>query len=351
MLRFLAAFVILMTMISAVNAQTKFSKRDYFVTSEPDIKIHVREVTVNSSAKKKKSPLLLVHGGGGAGVASFDVDVAGYSVAEDFSKAGHEVYLMDARGYGNSSKPAELYDSSPVANSSVVSENVAKDIDAVVNDIRCKQKVEKIAVLGWASGGHWLGFYTAKHNDKVSHFIMLNAIYGVNAAWRLRSAFENKDKPGVFNEQAGAVRVVNANGLVSAWTNAIPNEDKTAWRDSQVADFYVKTTLASESSDKKTDPPTVRLPNGFQREAYEMSLGKKIFDAAEIRVPTLVIRGELDHWSRPEDLTALENDLKNSTRKKLMTIPGGTHFLFIDRPERGRDIFIREVTGFLQDSK
>lgn len=74
MLRFSTAFVLLMTMISAVNAQTEFSKRDYFVTSEPEIKIHVWEVTVNIPAKKKKSPLLLAHDGDEAGIASFDVD-------------------------------------------------------------------------------------------------------------------------------------------------------------------------------------------------------------------------------------------------------------------------------------
>jgi hypothetical protein len=102
---------------------------------------------------------------------------------------------------------------------------------------------------------------------------------------------------------------------ISSWTNAIPIENKSGWHDQRVVEFYIKTTLATGLIDE-TGLPIVRLSNGFQREANEMSLGKKIFEAAQIRVPTPVMRSEFEHWSRPEDLTALNRDLKNSPRKK-----------------------------------
>lgn len=65
-------------------------------------------------------------------------------------------------------------------------------------------------------------------------------------------------------------------------------------------------------------------------------------------MPTLVIRGELDFWSRPEDLSALETGLVNAAVVKAVTIPNATHYLFNDRPNRGRDRFIQEVQTFLQ---
>jgi hypothetical protein len=34
-----------------------------------------------------------------------------------------------------------------------------------------------------------------------------------------------------------------------------------------------------------------------------------------------------------------------------VTIPDGTHHLFIDRPERGRDRFLDEVTAFLAEDE
>lgn len=89
----------------------------------------------------------------------------------------------------------------------------------------------------------------------------------------------------------------------------------------------------------------VNAPWGL-REAFEMSLGKKLYDAADIRVPTLVMRGEYDHWSRPQDLTALQNELTNAPCKLAVTIPGATHFVFLDKPERGRAQFLRELLSF-----
>lgn len=351
MFKFLSIILLLIGAAPTVAAQSDCAREDYFVTSEPNIRIHVRKVILKDSAVKKNSPLILVHGGGGGGIASFDVEVPGYSLAEDFARAGYAVYLMDVRGYGDSTKPTELNDSSPSAKSTVTAENVAKDIDAVINDARRRQRVKKVNVFGWASGGHWLGYYTAKHNEKINKLIILNALYGVDAPWKLRQSLEDESKPGFFSETIGAVRIASATNLTAAWTNSIPLADKTAWRDQRVVDFYVKRTLAGEDVERRTEPPTVRLPNGFLREAYEMSKGKKIFDAAKIRVPTLVIRGEFCHWSRPEDLTAMEKDLKNAPRKKLLTIASGTHFLFIDRPEHGRDVLIREVISFLRSSK
>jgi pimeloyl-ACP methyl ester carboxylesterase len=339
--------MILLATLGAVPVQADVARRDYFVSSEADIKIHVREVKVAGSAGARGVPILCLHGGGGASVASFDVDVPGYSLAEDLARAGHTAYLMDARGFGDSSDPPELNDASPTTRSSVTAEIVARDVDAVVDDIRRQSGAKKVAVFGWASGGHWLGYYTARHNDKVSQLIMLNAMYGVSAPWKLRESMADKDHPAVFNERAGAFRLATARSLLANWDAAIPNEDKAGWRDPRVADFYVRTTLASDPSAGERQPPSARIPNAFQREAFEMSLGKKVYDAADIRVPTLVIRGSRDHWSRPEDLTALEKELKHAPRKKLVTIPDATHFVFIDRAERGRAQLIDEIVAFV----
>ncbi|MBD2465712.1 alpha/beta hydrolase [Oscillatoria sp. FACHB-1407] len=65
-------------------------------------------------------------------------------------------------------------------------------------------------------------------------------------------------------------------------------------------------------------------------------------------MPTLVLRGELDFWSRPEDLRALEVELTNAPTVETVTIPDGTHYLFNDRPERGRDRFIRKALSFIR---
>jgi pimeloyl-ACP methyl ester carboxylesterase len=143
---------------------------------------------------------------------------------------------------------------------------------------------------------------------------------------------------------------VDRRGLLASWDRAIPVEDKSAWRDPAVAEAYVRESLASDPTGESRNPPSMRIPRAFQLEGYNLSLGHKYWDAAAIRAPTLVIRGDRDHWSRPEDREALQAERVNAPRVRAVTIKGGTHYLFLDRPKRGRARFLDEVLALLAES-
>jgi pimeloyl-ACP methyl ester carboxylesterase len=175
----------------------------------------------------------------------------------------------------------------------------------------------------------------------------VNSLYGVDAPWELRAAFEAEDRPGEFDRNAGAYALRTAAGLLRLWDRSIPVDDKSEWRDPVVAESYVDTALASDPLSETHTPPAMRTPSGFQLDSYEMSRGWRPWQASDLRVPTLVIRGERDFWSRPRDLEALGDELVSAPRARTVTIPDGTHHLFNDRPERGRTRFLEEVTTFL----
>ncbi|MCC5640084.1 alpha/beta hydrolase [Nostoc sp. CHAB 5844] len=327
------------------SLQSSIQRQDTFVTSEPSIQIFVREVKTLNTTRR---PVLLLHGGGGGGVASFDIDVPGYSVAADLAQAGHPVYVMNVRGWEQSTRPDKLSQPSNVNPPLVTSREALRDIDAVIDHIRDRNANQPVALIGWATGGHWAGMYTSRHNDKVSHLVMLNSLYGVNAPWEYRSTLENPQRLGEFDRSNAAYREVTAEGLIANWTRAIPLPDKTQWRDPAVVQAYQRMTLESDPTSSTRQPSSVRLPGAFRLEAYNLSKGQQYWDGADIRVPTLYIRGDRDHWSRPQDLTALKSDLVNAPRVETVTIANATHFLFLDRPERGRRQFLQAVTAFLQ---
>jgi pimeloyl-ACP methyl ester carboxylesterase len=300
----------------------------------------VREVR---SGNASRVPILLIHGGGSGGTASFDLNVPGYSLATNFAQAGHPVYVMNLRGWENSTRP-DVMNQPPENNPpAVTSEEAVRDIGAVVDAIRQRHSGKAVALVGWATGGHWAGMYTSQNNDKVSHLVMLNSLYGVDAPWELRSAFEDPSNPGTFDASGGAYRLNDAQGLVAQWNRTIPVEDKSQWRDPRVVEAYQQAALTSDPTSETCNPPSMRIPAAYRLESYNLSRGQKYWEAADIMVPTLVLRGELDFWSRPEDLQALRAELTNAPRVETVTIPDGTHYLFSDRPERGRDRFIQEV--------
>lgn len=289
---------------------------------------------------------MLIHGGGPGSITSFDLQVPGYSLAADLARAGHSVYLMNIRGWENSTRPDVLNQPPEKHPPAVTSEEAVRDIHAVVNWIG-QQEQRKVALIGWATGGHWAGMYTTRYRERVSHLVMLNSLYGVNADWKLRQQFENSERPGEFDRNAGGYRLNTAEGLLTNWNQTIPVAEKTQWRDPAVAQAYVQQALASDATSDNRQPPSIRIPGAYRLESYNLSRGQKYWNAADIRVPTLVIRGERDFWSRSVDIAALKAELVNAPKVETLTIPGGTHYLFLDRPERGRDRFLQSVLSFL----
>ena len=63
-----------------------------------------------------------------------------------------------------------------------------------------------------------------------------------------------------------------------------------------------------------------------------------------LRAPVLVIAGEFDTWSYPEDREGLMRDLTNVPFKKSVTIPEATHFVLF---EKNREMFFKETEQFL----
>lgn len=322
----------------------EFARADFRVPSEPGIEIAVREIRTLSPVNDV--PLLMIHGGGGGGMASFDSPVPGYSLAEDLARAGRIVLTLDLRGWGDSSRPAALDQPASANEPAVSSEEACRDITAVADWAAARYDTDQIDLFGWATGGHWAGMWTARNPDRVSRLAVLNALYGVNASWSMHDAFADPDDPSRFTLAIGAYSIRDAVSLTRAWNRSIPIEDKDAWRDPEVADTYARLTIESDPTHLDRDPPSVRTPTGFQRDSFQQSRGHHFWDARSITGDVLIIRGELDFWSRPEDVDALAADLTHARLVEIERIACGTHFVFLDLPERGRDQLIAALLRF-----
>jgi pimeloyl-ACP methyl ester carboxylesterase len=256
------------------------------------------------------------------------------------------VFVMDVRGWGSSTKPRAM-DQPPQNSAPLVStKEAADDIATVVNWV-VRRTHEKTALLGWASGGHWACAYASRGPAALTALISLNTLYAVNAPWELRASMQDRNDPEQFDRHAGGYRIVDRSGLLRRWDASIPAPDKSQWRNPAVADAYVFQTLATDHAASSRNPPSVRIPIGYQVDAFNLSLGRPVFAAKEIRVPVLIVRGEPDFWSRSADVSSLARGLVNSPNVETLTIKGGTHYLFLDRPEHGRSQFISEVLKFL----
>ncbi|WP_312417655.1 alpha/beta fold hydrolase [Comamonas sp.] len=338
--------------ISPVFAgEQSMSRRDHFVDLISGERLFVREVRRPGAPAEVNSAVLLIHGARVPGIASFDLPVESGSLAADLAAAGHLVYILDLRGYGASSRPVAMDRPSTASSPLMRTADAIADIAATVDAITEWSGDPQVSILGWATGGHWAGAYAARYPKAVDRLVLYNTLYGGSGEHKMLgrgSPLDDPSRPGTFNAAAfGGYRLNTRGSLFTAWDNSIPAADKTSWRDQRVANAYADAALASDTTAGMRQPPSFRSPSGAMADSFELALDQRQWSAAALAMPVLVVRSELDFWSRPQDAQAI---VAEAPRAKLVTIPDATHFAHLDRDKAGRGAFLAAVTQFLKPS-
>jgi pimeloyl-ACP methyl ester carboxylesterase len=325
-------------------------RTDHLVESDQGIMLAVREVAPDGD-EGHGPPLVMLHGARVPSVASFDLDVPGGSLAADLAKAGHRVFAMDIRGYGGSTRPPEM-ERAPAAEPSIArSADAAMDISAVADFACARTGQQTVALFGWATGGHWIGQYASASPSRVSHAIFHNALYGRTDGHDMLGRGTGNDdpaRPGTFNRaEVGNYRLSTSASVLAAWANAIPVADLDQWRDPEVARAYAEAALASDPTSPLREPPSFRAPSGAMEDSFYLAIGHQLWDATLITAHCLVLRSSRDFWSRAADLELLSADLVNAASVRTVELQDATHHVHLDRPDRGRDRLIDEITRLL----
>ncbi len=325
----LATIVVAFCPGSAWPEDARISRRDFQVSGEPGIRLFVREVREQEGPAGR--PIVLIHGARVPGLASFDLPVAGGSPAADLALRGFDVYIMDVRGYGRSTRPREMDE--PVSAHPVLvrSNEAARDIGSVVDWIRLRRKLSQVGAVRLGDGGQWAGYYASLYPEKISALILLNSLYGGSFAHSMvghGSDLEDPAHPGRFNRAAcGAYNFSDQKPLFRAWDRSIPVEDKSSWRDPAVTKAYAEAALATDPSSHTRTPPSFRAPCGALEDSFYLATGRQLWDASLITAPTLILAAERDFWSRPDDRELLQQQLVHTVREKVVVLPNATHFV------------------------
>jgi pimeloyl-ACP methyl ester carboxylesterase len=348
------AVLITVVLCAAAQASAQVTRTDAMAAGPPGIAIFMREV-VGRAPTPGVAPVLLVHGTPAGGPASFDLGVPGGSLAAELATAGLRVYLMDARGYGRSSRAPRLQSPPRPGVPLTRASEVAEDIGAAVDWVRQRTRAPKVAMVGWGAGGHAAGIFATRRPELVASIVFYNTIYGGGPDHPLvgkGSEIADPARPGRVNRAVlGAYRLYDATAILRHWDQSIPGSNKAAWRDPQVAAAYVAAILAADPGAPPQRPPATRVPTGPLADAYEVTQGRQAWDAGLVRSPALIVFSERDHWSRAEDRDRLQAHLVNAGEVQVVTLAGATHYAHLDRPDKGRQALIAALRAFLLRSQ
>jgi pimeloyl-ACP methyl ester carboxylesterase len=336
---------------STASGATKIIHEDYQIDAvDPGIKLFVRAKMAEGTKRFTDDNIVLfIHGATFPSTPDFDLQFKDYSWADWMVNRGFVVYMFDKRNYGMSTREKAMDE--PAASNKPVSRSylVIRDIGAVVDHVRDKHRVKKVTLIGWSWGAMTAGYYTSLHSEKVHKLVLYAPLYEYNDHTNLGpgSGAQNKRRPTEFNYAMGAYRLATAEGNQKRWDGEIPVDEKSQYREQAVVDAFNQAALATDPTSSSRNPPSLRAPNGVLEDSFYQATGRRMWNASSIYVPTLVIAGEFDTWSFPEDREGLMRDLTNAPMKKSVLIPQATHFVLF---EKQRLKFFEEIYSFLREA-
>ena len=133
-------------------------------TGDPGIEIYVRNKRpADMTTFRPEQTVLYVHGATYPSETAFDLKLDGVSWMEYIASRGYDVWLVDLRGYGKSTRPPEMADK-PEANPPIVRGDTAvKDIGTAVDFILQRRNIPRLNLLGWSWGTTLMATYTTQN--------------------------------------------------------------------------------------------------------------------------------------------------------------------------------------------
>ena len=331
---------LLATLAAPVQAQAPQLATEEFMVPARDagIEIFVRNKRPeNAGEPRPDRTLLFVHGATYPAHTSFDLKLDGVSWMDYIATRGYDVYLLDLRGYGKSTRPPEM-DDKPEANAPVVRGVTAvKDISAVVDFILKRRGIPRLNLLGWSWGTTLMATYTTENPGKVERLVLYAP------AW-IRTTPSLSRPAGPL----GAYRAVAREQAKSRWLTGVPEDKKAALIPAGWFESWADATFATDPVGAKMTPPALRAPNGVQQDGDEFfSAGKPYYDPAKITVPTLLVHAEWDRDTPAYMAQTLFPLLVNAPGKLYVQLPEGTHTIMM---EKNRQMLFEAVQAFLDES-
>ena len=281
--------------------------------------------------------VLFVHGATFPAESAFDfAPPNGLSWMDFVARRGFDVYFVDVRGYGRSTRPPEMDEPADRNLPFADTQAAIRDVSAAADFILSRRDVPRIALIGWSWGTAIIASFAAQNSSKVERLVLYAP------AW-IRQA----SAPAQAATPLGAYRTVTKETALKRWLAGVPEEKKGELIPPGWFDRWAEATFATDPVGSTANPPVLRAPNGVVQDARNYwAQGRPMYDPTLITVPVLVIRADWDQESLAEMAQGLFSLLVNVSSKRSVTIGEGTHFVFW---EKNRMQLFDEVQLFLEE--
>jgi pimeloyl-ACP methyl ester carboxylesterase len=260
-----------------------------------DIRLFMWNKRLASSAQTPKATVLLVHGSSVSSTPVFDLTVPGRddaSLMDWLARLGYDVWCFDCEGYGRSDK------SRPVTADVAMG---ADDLEVVSEAIIGLTGQPKLMVYGSSSGALRAALFAQRRPERVARLLLDAMVWTGEGSPTL--AERRKRLPAYLAHHRRPID--------RAMIRSIFTRDHPGTSDLTVVDAFADAVLALDDS----------MPTGTY---IDMTSKLPVCDPTQIKVPTVILRGEFDGIASMSDLLSFFDRLAHPD-KQLVVMQGIAH--------------------------
>lgn len=335
----ISGILLLLICITQVNGQRKELNLQRMTSAYEILKTESRLTGLNIAITHAKPSVpsndyavLFLHGASFPSALAFGFRMSNYSWMDHLSEKGYDVYALDFLGYGQSDRYPEMHGVSPDGKPLGRASDIYQDVDKAVAFILKKTNKSKVYLIGHSWGGSVAALYATKFPDKIAALVLFASVTQRNDT----SAVEKNE---VLYE------MMTPEQRISAMKNLTP-DGKRCQLEPEIEKTWGEAWLQSDPVAKKFDEKNVRFPSGYAPDIEDLIHNRSYYDPADIKAPTLIIRGEWDQYPDNSDSEQLFKSIENAPYKKYVVIEKGTHVMHL---EKSRYQLYDETVHFLKN--
>lgn len=266
-------------------------------------------------------PVLFVHGATYPSTVTFDYAQDGVSWMDVLAAAGLDVWCIDLLGYGGSDRPPEMAQAAADHAPIVDTEEAVADVGRALNFILASRQQTQLDLIGYSWGTAIAGQLAGQCVGQVRRLVLAGALWVPKGPMQV-----------AVDGPLGAYRLVSAEATHKRWTVAIDATQMAAIGTAAERETWAQAAVASDPQAALHSPALLRAPTGVVKDVTECWMqAKPTYDPGAIRCPTLVVVGEWDRETTPEQGLAVFARLSGTASRRFVMIGAATHLMLLER--------------------
>lgn len=295
---------------------------DYRIPSTADgIELYVRNKRPRSMQRfTPERTIVMVHGATFSSGSLYDVPFGGFSFMDYLAAGGYDVFALDVRGYGRSSRPPAMEVDGVLNPPLVNTDTGVEDFGTAVDFVLRHRGLERANIFGMSWGGTVAGAFAASTPGKV-----------VKTALLAPQWLSDEPIPIDPGGHLDSYRLVTVNAAKARWLNTAPEHGRSQLIPDGWFEQWARFTLAEDPWSQDRTPDKMRATNGPIQDIRDYwTVGEPYYNPSDIASPVLLVHGEWD-FDVPLKLAAkFFAELRSARYRRWVEIGQSTHLLLLE---------------------